>query len=115
LITDGEETCPNGAPQPKETVAAAQALVAQGVRTYVIGFGKTGATGVSIPELNNLACAGETAANDAGAFPAPCKREDAGYVALQTTKPVFVNAIDETTLVNALESIKTQVCCGCPK
>jgi hypothetical protein len=64
-ITDGEENCgpsgANSAPAPEASqVAAAGRLLAQGIRTFVVGF--TGDVGID--ELNATAEAGGTARDD---------------------------------------------------
>jgi hypothetical protein len=106
LVTDGAETCKG------DVVAAAQALAAEGIKTYVVGFGAAdaGAAGVDTTLLDQAACAGETAIG----FPTPCSQTDAGYTAT-TTKgaPIFYLAEDGTSLQTELQTITSKLCCGC--
>jgi von Willebrand factor type A domain len=108
LVTDGAETCSG------DVTAAAQKLAAAGIKTFVVGFGSAdaGAAGVSVPTLNDAACAGMTAIG----FPAPCTKVDggAGYVATKPSgPPVFYLAEDGASLQTALQKITSTVCCGC--
>jgi hypothetical protein len=106
LVTDGAETCKG------DVVAAAQALAAGGVKTFVVGFGAAdaGAKGVDTALLDQTACAGETAIG----FPAPCTQTDAGYTAASTKgAPIFFLAEDGASLQTTLQSITSKICCGC--
>jgi hypothetical protein len=106
LVTDGGESCMG------DSIGAAQALAAAGIETYVVGFGSgdAGSAGVNIGLLDDLACAGMTAAN----FATSCIKMGAGYVATtHTGPPVFFLAEDATALQQALQTIQTATCCGC--
>jgi hypothetical protein len=106
LVTDGGETCKG------DVTAAAQALAAKGIKTFVVGFGglDAGSAGVNVPLLDNVACAGETAPN----FPAGCTKGAGGYTATSTTGPaLFYSAQDGASLQAALQKITSSVCCGC--
>jgi hypothetical protein len=107
LVTDGGETCMGDVP------AAAQALAASGIKTYVVGFGGSdaGAAGVNVPLLNNVACAGRTATN----FATSCVMGDGGGYTAVTPKgpPVFFLAEDGASLSTSLKSITGSTCCGC--
>ena len=106
LVTDGGESC-NG-----DSVGVTQALAAAGIETYVVGFGSgdAGSAGVNVGLLDDLACAGLTAAN----FATSCTKMGAGYVATtHTGPPVFFLAEDGTALQQALQTIQTATCCGC--
>lgn len=106
LVTDGGETC-NG-----DVIGVAQAMATAGVKTYVVGFGggDAGSAGVNVPLLNDLACAGQTAAS----FATSCVKKGAGYVAMTPNGPhVFLSAEDGPSLAAALQSVTSGVCCGC--
>ena len=110
LVTDGGETC------DVDSIPIVQALAAQGVKTFVVGFGQDGDggdKGVNVKLLNDLACAGLTAQN----FASSCSLDaDGGYgTANGTTDPVFFAAQDGASLSSALDSISKQVCCNCPR
>ncbi|MGH7281269.1 MAG: VWA domain-containing protein [Polyangiaceae bacterium] len=110
LVTDGGETC------DVDSIPIVQALAAQGVKTFVVGFGQDGDggdKGVNVKLLNDLACAGLTAQN----FASSCSLDsDGGYEVTSGTKdPVFFAAQDGTSLSDALGSISKQVCCNCPR
>ena len=107
LLTDGQDTCAAGLP-----LTTVQALAASGVETYVIGFGTTtGADGVDVSQLNNLACAGHTATD----FATKCKADASGnYSAIApATGTLFLLASDAASLTTALMQSAGQVCCGC--
>jgi von Willebrand factor type A domain len=106
LVTDGGETCSG------DVVAATQALAAEGVKTFVVGFGSAdaGSAGVDSKLLDQTACAGETAIG----FPAPCTETDAGYTATSTKgADIFYLAEDGASLQTTLQSITSKLCCGC--
>jgi hypothetical protein len=74
------------------------------------GSGDAGSAGVNVGLLDDLACAGMTAAN----FATSCTKMGAGYVATtHTGPPVFFLAEDATALQQALQTIQTATCCGC--
>lgn len=107
LITDGKDSC-----DPALALAQTQALAASGVRTFVVGFGAAGANdGVEPAQLNDLACAGRTAAG----FPAPCTASATGdYRATAPNgPPLYLRADDAAALAAALSSTAGDVCCGC--
>ena len=101
LVTDGNETCKTAPALP-----VVQKLAAEGVSTFVVGFG-----GKADPTLlNDLACAGLTATN----FKTSCTLSGGGYVAsVPSTTHVFFDAADGPALKTALASIAGGVCCGC--
>jgi hypothetical protein len=106
LVTDGGETCKG------DVVGATQALATAGVNTYAVGFGSAdaGSAGVNVGLLDDVACAGMTAAN----FATSCVKMGNGYVAkTHAGPPLFYLAEDGTSLQQALESIQTATCCGC--
>jgi hypothetical protein len=106
LVTDGGETCKG------DVTAAAQALAAKGIKTFVVGFGglDAGSAGVNVPLLDDVACAGETAPN----FPTGCTKGANGYTATSTSgAPLFYSAQDGASLQTALQKITSSVCCGC--
>jgi hypothetical protein len=108
LVTDGGETCVNGA----QVISTTQTLAAAGIDTYVVGFGASdaGASGVNVPLLNNLACAGMTAKS----FSTACTQQGNGWVAAQPNgPPLFLAAEDGASLQSALSSVTSSVCCGC--
>lgn len=100
LVTDGGETCPSAAALP-----VVQRLAAEGVQTFVVGFGGA----VNEAELNNLACAGGTAPSPA----TNCKSTPSGLVWSGTGPDLFFSAQDEKSLEGALTSIAGKECCGC--
>jgi hypothetical protein len=109
LVTDGGETC-----RGKQSIGVAQALATAGIDTFVVGFGAkdAGAGGVNRVLLNDLACAGRTAAN----FSTACRLADggSGYVPVTPGGPdLFFTAEDGAGLEAALKSIEGQICCGC--
>jgi hypothetical protein len=107
LVTDGGETCKGDVP------SAAQELAAEGIETFVVGFGSSdaGAGGVNVPLLNDVACAGKTATG----FATACVVGDGGgYVAKDRHgPPLFFLAEDGPSLSTALKSIAQTTCCGC--
>lgn len=103
LVTDGGETCATAKGLP-----AVQELAKAGVSTFVIGFG----SGVRIPELNNLACAGGTAPDPAK----NCKTSATGGLEWVGSGPnLFFLAQDAAALEGAFKSIASKECCGCVK
>ena len=61
--------------------------------------------------LNHLACAGGTAPG----FDANCELSGANYRAVANPSPgrLFLLADDAASLDQTLESVTSQVCCGC--
>ncbi|HWB74140.1 MAG TPA: hypothetical protein VG755_04275 [Nannocystaceae bacterium] len=109
LVTDGKEKC-NGNP-----VARAQALLASGVATWVIGFGNLPPGSVSHQSLNQLACAGGTATD----FDTSCVVDGLGNaVAVDPAgAALYLPAEDGQALSDALQQqIAGTICCGsaCP-
>ncbi len=106
LISDGQDTCDDAL-----VLSSAQALAKNGVKLFVIGFDAAAGTGVSKTQLNQLACAGQTAKN----FPAPCT--DDGQGNFTATAPdgevLYLLADDSASLTSALSSLVSGVCCGC--
>lgn len=100
LVTDGGETCASAAALP-----VVQRLAAEGVQTFVVGFGGA----VNEAELDNLACAGGTAPSPA----TNCKSTPSGLVWVGTGPDLFFSAQDERSLESALTSIAGKECCGC--
>jgi hypothetical protein len=106
LVTDGGETCKG------DVTLAAQQLAFHGIKTFVVGFGglDAGSSGVNVPLLDDVACAGMTAPS----FPAGCTKGANGYTATSTTgAPLFYSAQDGASLQTALQKITSSVCCGC--
>ncbi len=106
LVTDGGETCHG------DVKGAAQTLASKGIKTFVVGFGglDAGASGVNVPLLDDVACAGETAPG----FPAGCTKGANGYTATSTSgPPLFYSAQDGASLQAALQKITSSICCGC--
>jgi hypothetical protein len=109
LITDGADTCDFRETYPTKSLAAADALRADGVKIFVVGFDGTG-DGVDVAQLNNLACAGGSAPNpDTNCV---VSNGVSRAVAPYGTR-LFLLADDALTLGQALESATAQVCCGC--
>jgi hypothetical protein len=107
LITDGKDTCQGG-----QVVPAAQALAAAGVLVYVVSFGIAGDDGIDPAQLNDLACAGQTAVD----FAMNCMDEGGGnYVAVDPANgpTLYIPSNDMQALEDALAGIVGQVCCGC--
>jgi hypothetical protein len=104
LVTDGAENC-DGLP-----VGAIGRLAAAGVRTHVIGLGALAAPAHA--ELNNLACAGRTAAG----FSAACTLSENNYVARTPTgaTPLYRHALDGRALTEALSAVRDGVACPTP-
>ncbi len=109
LITDGQDTC-DGTSSPPLSIVDAQALAADGVNLYVIGFDATG-TGVDNGHLNDMACAGRTAKG----FPTPCTDDGAGnFTATNRGGPeLYILAEDQAQLTTELEAVAGEVCCNC--
>ena len=110
LITDGADTCDHRDTYLTKSLPAADALRADGVKIFVVGFDGTG-SGVDVVQLNNLACAG-------GSAPDPdtnCVLTNGVYRAAAPAAPtrLFLLADDALTLAQALESATAEVCCGC--
>jgi len=106
LVTDGGETCKG------DVTGAAQTLAAKGIKTFVVGFGglDAGGSGVNVPLLDDVACAGQTAPG----FPQGCTKGANGYTATSTSgPPLFYSAQDGASLQAALQKITSSVCCGC--
>jgi len=113
LVTDGadwDQSCPDPNPLP-----IVQDLAAAGIRTFVVGFSAEGAIqpgGVGAGFLNDLACAGQTAAG----FPAPCKQSGSGYVSADPAGPLlYVKAGNAGELDSALQAVTGGLCCDCIK
>jgi von Willebrand factor type A domain len=106
LISDGQDTCDDAL-----VLSSAQALAASGVKLYVIGFDAAAGTGVSKTQLNQLACAGQTAKG----FPAPCTKDAQGNYTATTPdgEVLYLLAEDATKLTDALSQVASGVCCGC--
>lgn len=100
LITDGEETCKG------DPLTATQKLAADGIETFVVGFGLEGSNGVDAYMLNNLACAGGTATD----FSTNCIQQGGGFVSVATT-PIFYVAQNGPALTAALHQITGGVYC----
>lgn len=103
LLTDGEDTC-------DETLALATVhqMADAEVKSYIIGFG---GAGVDNGLLNDLACAGQTAAG----FPAPCTADGAGHYTAtdRDGAPLYQLAENATQLTETLENFAGEVCCNC--
>ena len=110
LITDGADTCDYRDTYSTKSLPAADALRADGVKIFVVGFDGTGG-GVDVAQLNNLACAGGTAPD----FDANCVLTNGVYRAAAPNPPtrLFLLADDSISLGQALESATAEVCCGC--
>lgn len=110
LITDGADTCDQRAGYDTKSLASADALRADFVKTFVVGFDGSG-SGVDEQHLNHLACAGGTAKS----FDENCELEGSVYRAVLNPSParLFLLAEDALTLAQALESVTADVCCGC--
>ncbi len=105
LLTDGEDTCSEDL-----AITTVQAMAAEDVKTYVIGFDSSGGRGVDIGLLNDLACAGGTAAG----FPAPCTLNGSAYTATDRDGTIlFQLAEDAEQLTQTLKTFAGEVCCGC--
>jgi len=105
FVGDGQDTCNDAA-----VIDAAQALARDGVRTYVVSFDGS-SDGIDGATLNDMACAGRTAAG----FPAPCTADASGdYVAANPAGPaLYLQAENAAELDDVLENISTALCCGC--
>jgi hypothetical protein len=108
LVTDGGETCAG-----TTSIGIVQGMFATGVPTYVIGFGAANGGGVNVSLLNNLACAGHTAAN----FATACVQGDGGGYVAKTPNgaALFLAAQDGPALEAALQGIAGSICCGCTR
>lgn len=109
LVTDGKEKC-DGDP-----VARAQALLASGVMTWVIGFGNLPPGSLSHQSLNQLACAGGTATD----FDTSCVVDGLGNAVPvdPAGAALYLPAEDGQALSDALQQqIAGTICCGsaCP-
>jgi hypothetical protein len=67
--------------------------------------------GIDVRTLNDLACAGQTAAG----FPAPCTMDAMGnYTAtMPGGAPLFFVAEDAASLTDAMEMAAGDICCDC--
>ena len=106
LITDGQDTCSD-----LEALQEIQAMAAAEVKTYVVGFDGTGGTGVDVPQLNDMACAGLTATD----FANNCVDDGQGnYQWDPLAQPiVYIVADGADSLGAALTDIAAEVCCDC--
>lgn len=111
LVTDGADwntTCPT--PNP---LAQVQAMAANGIKTFIVGFidptvDGTGAVGEGF--LNDLACAGHTAAN----FPDGCVQQGNGYVADNNGSDlVYQQATNADELAAVFDQVASDICCDC--
>lgn len=106
FVGDGRDTCDRGL-----AVASVQELAAAGVHTFVIAFdGSSG--GIDAGLLDDLACAGRTATG----FPAPCQDDGSGDFTARRDHDggaLFLLASDAAALTDALQSIASDICCGC--
>jgi hypothetical protein len=104
LITDGQDTCDSALP-----LTEVQAMAAEGVKTFVVGFDATQGTGVDAAQLNDLACAGLTA----DGFPSSCAEDGLGNYSWDPNGPatVYIVAENGNDLSGALATIAAQVCC----
>lgn len=110
LITDGADTCDYRDTYDTKSLASADALRGDLVKTFVVGFDGSG-TGVDEEHLNHLACAGGTAIG----FASNCELQGNVYRAVANPSPsrLFLLAEDALTLAQALEGVTADVCCGC--
>ena len=110
LITDGADTCDHRATYLTKSLTAADALRAEGVKIFVVGFDGSGG-GVDIAQLNNLACAGGTAPDP----DSNCALNNgvSRAIAPDSGPRLFLLADDAISLGQALEAATAQVCCGC--
>lgn len=106
LITDGQDTCSD-----LDAMQEVQAMAAAAVKTYVVGFDGSGGTGVDVPQLNNMACAGHTAVD----FANNCIDDGQGnyYWDSQAQPIVYIVAEGADSLNTALTNIAAEVCCYC--
>ncbi len=106
LITDGQDTCDDALP-----LTEVQAMAAQGVKTFVVGFDASQGTGVDAAQLNDLACAGLTA----DGFPGSCADDGLGNYSWDPNGQaiVYIVAEDGNDLSSALGAIAAEVCCDC--
>lgn len=106
LITDGQDTCDDMLP-----ITEVQAMAQNGVRTYVVGFDASGGSGVDAQQLNDMACAGQTAEG----FPGTCIDDGNGNYTWDPngTPIVYIVAADADDLNGALGDIAAAVCCDC--
>ena len=105
LLTDGQDTCNEAL-----SLSNAQALGADGVGLYVIGFDGSG-TGVDHGHLNDLACAGRTAPDPT----TNCMSDGmGGFIATDRTGPtLYLLADSAAVLTTQLEDVAGTVCCNC--
>lgn len=113
LVTDGadwEKTCPQ--PDP---LALVQTLAAKGIRTFVVGFyddtSSPTTAGVGEEFLNDLACAGGTAAD----LESTCQTDPNGHAtAIDPSGPnLFLQAANTTELATAFQTAAASICCDC--
>ena len=101
LLVARAETCSTNPALP-----IVQSLAASGVSTFVVGMGAE----VDASQLNDLACAGHTAAS----FSTSCTCISGSCAsAVPATTHVYYEAVDELSLQNALATITSSTCCGC--
>ncbi len=105
LLTDGRDTCEDAL-----ALSNAQALAAAGIDLYVIGFDGSG-NGIDNGLLNDLACAGQTAAG----FPAPCTDDGNGnFTATDRDGPALYSLAEgPDQLATVLQQVAEGICCGC--
>jgi hypothetical protein len=110
LITDGADTCDYRDGYDTNSLLSADALRDSGVKAFVVGFDGSG-EGVDAAHLNHLACAGGTAVG----FDSNCELVNGHYRAVDALggPRLFLLADDGVSLEAALESVTSEVCCGC--
>jgi Mg-chelatase subunit ChlD len=108
LVTDGADwdlSCPDPSP-----LLSTQQLAAAGVQTYVVGFFGAEAQAGALAFLNDMACAGQTAAN----FADNCVQMGAGYVAADPNgqTPLYLQAGDGE-LTATLGAVADEILASC--
>jgi hypothetical protein len=106
FVGDGADTC-----NADLALANTDALARDGVKTFVVAFDNGAPGGIDRGLLNDMACAGQTAAG----FPAGCTANGSGdYRATDRTgAALFLTANDAAGLTSAFEQVAGSVCCGC--
>jgi hypothetical protein len=106
FVGDGADTC-----DAELALANTDALARDGVKTFVVAFDDGASPGIDRGLLNDMACAGQTAAG----FPAGCAEDEHGNFRAvdRAGAELFLAANNGSNLTGALEQIAQSVCCGC--
>lgn len=107
LITDGADNCDGREGYGTGSLDSADAMAADGIRVYVLGFSGSGED-FNHAHLNDLACAGRTAPS----FDENCRLENGVYRAVEApnTERLYLVASEVDTLTASLLDVAEDAC-----